>query len=150
MTTTDVVIVERRIAALPETVFSFFTDRDRWLSWMGVDGRFAFQPGGDYRTQVTGDNHAAGTFLEVDPPRRLVFTWGWEGGDQSVPAGSSTVEISLVPDGDGTLLRLVHTGLPSQARVPHGEGWNHYLDRLALRAEGGDPGPDQWMTDPPA
>jgi uncharacterized protein YndB with AHSA1/START domain len=91
-----------------------------------------------------------GSFLEIDPPRRVVFTWGWENSDLLVPPGSSTVEIDLVPDGDGTLLRLVHRGLPPRTRAPHGEGWNHYLDRLVIRAEGGDPGPDPWLTGPPA
>ncbi|MEV0218311.1 SRPBCC domain-containing protein [Streptomyces sp. NPDC050704] len=145
--TAETVTVERRIAARPETVFSFFTDRDRWLSWMGVDGEFTFEAGGAYRTHVNGGNHAVGRFVEIDPPKRLVFTWGWESGDMPVPPGSSTVEISLEPDGDGTLLRLVHHDLPPQARAPHGEGWNHYLDRLAVRAEGGDPGPDAWMRE---
>ena len=140
----DAVVVERRIAARPETVFSFFTDRERWLSWMGVDGQFSFEPDGLYRTRVTGDNHAAGRFLEIDPPKRVVFTWGWESGGVPVPPGSSTVEISLTPDGDGTLLRLIHRDLPPDARAPHGEGWHHYLDRLTVRAEGGDPGSDPW------
>ncbi|MGP3948582.1 SRPBCC family protein [Streptomyces sp. 7N604] len=144
----DVVTVERRIAARPETVFSFFTDRDRWLSWMGADGEFTFEPGGPYRTHVTGDNHASGRFLEIDPPKRVVFTWGWEGGGMAVPPGSTIVEINLEPDGDGTLLRLVHRDLPPQARAPHAEGWNHYMDRLTVRAEGGDPGPDPWMQGP--
>jgi uncharacterized protein YndB with AHSA1/START domain len=147
---TDPVTVERRIAARPETVFTFFTDRERWLSWMGQDGRFAFEPGGAYRTSVTGDYHAAGRFLEIDPPKRVVFTWGWERGDLPVPPGSTTVEITLEPDADGTLLRLVHHDLPPDARASHAEGWNHYLDRLTQRAEGGDPGPDQWLTAPPA
>lgn len=147
---TDVVTVARRIAARPETVFSFFTDRDRWLSWMGVDGEFTFESGGPYRTHVTGGNHAAGRFLEIDPPKRVVFTWGWESGGMPVPPGSTTVEISLEPDGDGTLLRLVHRNLPAEARPPHTEGWNHYVDRLIVRAEGGDPGPDPWMQDSPA
>ncbi|MFJ2578144.1 SRPBCC domain-containing protein [Kitasatospora aureofaciens] len=148
--TTELVTLERRIAARPETVFSFFTDRDRWLSWMGKDGDFAFTPGGAYRTNVTGDNHASGRFVEIDPPKRVVFTWGWEVGIPTVPPGSSTVEITLEPDGEGTFLRLVHRGLPPEARAPHREGWTHYLDRLVVRAEGGDPGPDRWMENAPA
>lgn len=147
--TAEQVTVERRIAARPETVFSFFTDRDRWLSWMGEDGEFSFEPGGAYRTTVNGDNRAAGRFLELDPPKRVVFTWGWETGDMPVPPGSSTVEITLHPDGEGTLLRLVHHDLPVQARAPHKEGWAHYVERLAVRAEGGDPGPDRWMENAP-
>ncbi|MGW1881402.1 SRPBCC family protein [Streptomyces sp. NPDC001970] len=141
------VTVERHILARPETVFGFFTDRDKWLSWMGDDGEFSFTRSGSYRTRVTGDNVAAGRFLEVDPPKRLVFTWGWaEGGMPDVPEGSTTVEITLEPTEDGTLLRLVHRGLPTpEACAAHEEGWTHYTSRLAVRAEGGDPGPDQWM-----
>ncbi|WP_250405395.1 SRPBCC family protein [Streptomyces cellostaticus] len=139
--------LERRIAARPQTVFSFFTDRDKWLSWMGADGSFTFEPGGAYTTNVTGDNQAAGTFVEIDPYRRVVFTWGWEhGGMPDVPPGSTTVTIDLEPDQDGTLLRLTHTGLPTpEACKAHEEGWQHYTQRLATRARGGDPGPDAWL-----
>ncbi|WP_251065710.1 hypothetical protein [Streptomyces sp. ISL-44] len=50
---------------------------------------------------------------------------------------------------DGTLLCLVHSGLPSpEACAAHAEGWQHYVGRLAVRAEGGDPGPDVWMQQP--
>jgi uncharacterized protein YndB with AHSA1/START domain len=142
----DAVIVERRIAARPETVFSFFTDRDKWLSWMGKDGEFHFEPGGPYRTTVTGENVAQGRFVEIDPPERLVFTWGWAEGGMPLPPGSTTVEITLEPVAEGTLLRLVHRGLPSpEACAAHEEGWTHYVDRLATAAAGGDPGPDEWM-----
>ncbi|WP_371670168.1 SRPBCC domain-containing protein [Streptomyces sp. NBC_00289] len=138
--------VERLIAARPETVFSFFTDRAKWLSWMGRDGAFDFSPGGAYRTTVNGENIAEGRFVEIDPPKRLVFTWGWVGGAMPVPPGSTTVEITLEPVPDGTLLRLVHRGLPSpEACAAHEEGWTHYVDRLATVAAGGDPGPDVWM-----
>ncbi|WP_406301529.1 SRPBCC domain-containing protein [Streptomyces sp. NBC_00885] len=142
---TDLVTLERRIDARPETVFSFFTDPNKWLSWMGQDGEFSFRPGGAYRTTVTGQNIAEGHFVEVDPPKRLVFTWGWVDNDLGVPPGSTTVEITLEPDAEGTLLRLVHRDLPSpQARAAHKDGWIHYTDRLATLAEGGNPGPDTW------
>ncbi len=146
--TTDQVTMERRIAARPETVFSFFTDRERWLSWMGRDGEFSFTPGGAFRTNVSGGHHASGRFVAIDPYHRVVFTWGWESGDVPVPPGSSTVEVSLKPDGEGTLLTLVHRDLPPEACAPHRAGWSHHLDRLVIRAEGGDPGPDAWMTEP--
>lgn len=138
-----VVIVERRIKADPETVCSFFTDRDRWLSWQGVEAEIDPRPGGVFRVNVRGDGWAAGQFVTVDPPYHIVFTWGWEGNGSPVPPGSSTVDVTLEPDGeDGTLLRLVHTGLPLPAVDLHRDGWNHYLDRLGVRAAGGDPGPD--------
>jgi uncharacterized protein YndB with AHSA1/START domain len=142
----NAVTVERLIAARPETVFSFFTDREKWLSWMGRDGEFSFVPGGTYRTNVTGENVAEGRFVEIDPPKRLVFTWGWADGEMPVPPGSTTVEITLEPVAEGTFLRLVHRGLPSpEACTAHEEGWKHYTERLAIVAAGGDPGPDAWM-----
>ena len=79
----------------------------------------------------------------VEPPRRIAFTWGWEGDASPVPPGSSTVEVTLEPHGtDSTLLTLVHFGLPLDAIDMHRDGWNHYLDRLVVRSLGGDPGPD--------
>lgn len=148
-TPTDTVTLERRIPARPETVFGFFTDREKWLSWMGADGVFSFEPGGSYRTRITAGNIATGRFLTVEPPERLVFTWGWETGSGPVAAGSTRVEITLEPVPEGTLLHLVHSGLPSEeACVTHAEGWQHYVDRLASRAEGGDPGPDTWLRSP--
>lgn len=140
---TDTVTLERRIAARPETVFGFFTDREKWLSWMGVDGVFSFEPGGAYRTRIGGDNVASGRFLEVDPPKRLVFTWGWDEGGMPVPPGSTTVEITLEPTADGTLLRLVHSGLATpEARAAHAKEWVYHLEYLAVRAEGGQPAHD--------
>ena len=59
-----------------------------------------------------------------------------------ITPGSTTVEITLHPEGDKTRLRLVHRGLPADAVDDHSNGWAHYLERLALRAAGGDPGPD--------
>jgi uncharacterized protein YndB with AHSA1/START domain len=145
----DVVVVERRIAARPATVFSFFTDRDRWLSWQGVDAEIDARPGGTFRMNVRGDGWASGRFLEVDPYERIVFTWGWEDPDSPVPPGSSTVEVTLAADGPaGTRVTLVHTGLPLPAVVPHSAGWNHYLDRLSTRAAGGDPGVDSAVVTP--
>ena len=139
----DLVTVRRSIKATPATVFSFFTDRDRWLSWQGVTAEIDARPGGVFRMNVRGDGWASGRFTAVEPHRRIAFTWGWEGDDSPVPPGSSTVEITLEPDGDGgTLLTLIHSGLPLPAVDVHRDGWNHFLDRLTIRASGGDPGPD--------
>lgn len=87
------------------------------------------------------DTVASGTYLEVTPPERVVFTWGWEGDDE-VPPGSTTVRIDLAADGDATTLSLEHSGLPSdRAAVMHEEGWRFFGARLATAAVGGDPGP---------
>jgi uncharacterized protein YndB with AHSA1/START domain len=83
---------------------------------------------------------AEGNFIELIPDRRVVFTWGWRG-SPTVPPGSSTVEMELVPDGDGTVLRLTHRGLPPEDRSVHSIGWGRYLPRLAKVAAGDDLGP---------
>lgn len=73
---------------------------------------------------------------------------GWEGKGASVPPSSTTVEVTLTPDGEGTLVNLVHRDLPEAAVGPHAEGWDHYLPRLEVTAGGGDAGPDPWVTAP--
>ena len=147
---TDVVEIERRIAARPETVFRYFTDPELFLRWQGVDAELDPRPGGTFRVTVTGRSRvvASGAYVEVDPPRRVVFTWGWEqidglpDGMRGLEPGSSTVEVDLAPEGDGTLLRLRHSGLPAAAmQAVHSEGWGLTLARLAVAAAGGDPGP---------
>ena len=134
-----VVEVERRIAARPETVFSYLTDPERFRRWQGIDAELDPRPGGLFRFKTTAHPHytASGQYVEVDPPTRIVFTWGWEPNDDlaegqhGLPPGSSTVEFLLVPDGDGTLLRLTHSGLPSEVACRfHAMGWESTLDLI--------------------
>jgi uncharacterized protein YndB with AHSA1/START domain len=136
------VVVERYIRARPETVFTFFTDPERWLSWQGVTATIEPLPGGVFRMDVRGDGFASGRFVEVDPPKRLVFTWGWENPALALPPGSSTVEIDVIEAEGGCLVRLTHRDLSEDMRDVHAQGWSHYLDRLVLAAQGTDPGPD--------
>lgn len=141
----DVVRCEVRIDATPETVFQYFTDPEKLCRWMGTEADLDPVPGGALRVNVQGEHVARGAFVEVDPPRRVVFTWGWEGEGQPVPPGASTVEVTLTPEGEGTLVVLVHRDLPSdEMRTAHAEGWTHYVERLAVAAAGADPGPDPW------
>jgi uncharacterized protein YndB with AHSA1/START domain len=125
-------------------VFEFLTDADKMRHWKGDDVTLDPRPGGLYRVDFKGRDVMRGEFVTVEPPHRLVFTWGWESEGNPVPPGSSTVEITLRADGDHTLLRLVHRDLPEAAREQHGTGWDHYLSRLSTIASGGDPGPDPW------
>ena len=92
------------------------------------------------QSEVNGRDVARGEYIEVVPNTRVVFSWGWEGEGSPLPPGSSTVEVTLIPDGNGTIVRLRHLGLPSDQRDAHQEGWDRYMPRLAIAAAGGDPG----------
>lgn len=139
--------VETRIAASPETVFDFFTDPDKMIQWMGRSAELDARRGGTFRCDINGRDVASGEYVEVDRPRRVVFTWGWDGEDSMTEPGSSRVEVLLEPDGDGTHLRLIHSDLPgSEAAERHRHGWGHYLERLSMAAPGGDAGSDPWAT----
>jgi uncharacterized protein YndB with AHSA1/START domain len=147
--TADAVEVAVRIAASPETVFDFFTDPDKMVQWMGRSAELDPRPGGGFRCDINGDSIANGTYVALERPSRVVFSWGWEGENAIATPGSSTVEVLLEPDGEGTELRLIHRDLPSdESAEKHGHGWRHYLDRLAIAAVGEDPGPDEFAEQP--
>ncbi len=135
------VVRELHVDARPETVFGFLVDADRMTRWKGRKATLDPRVGGIYRVEINDQAVARGEYVEIDPPRRVVFTWGWER-HPVVPPGSSTVEVDLAPDGEGTLLRLTHRGLPDAEVDQHADGWDHFLPRLAVAAPGGDPGPD--------
>jgi uncharacterized protein YndB with AHSA1/START domain len=141
--------VERElvIAAKPETVWELLVDPAKTPAWMGMQSWSDPKPGGLYRVEVLPDNIARGEYVELDPPHKLVFTWGWEADGNPVPAGSSTITFELEPEGEGTRLRFVHSGLPSaEAAGSHAHGWDHYFERLSIVAQGGDAGPDPWLS----
>jgi len=136
---------EQHITAPPATVFAFLTDPAKILSWMGAEATTEAHPGGIYLVKgVGGDRNRAarGEFREVVPVHRLAYSFGWEGSDEVSP-GSTLIEIDLLERNGGTLLRMTHSGLPNaEQRAKHGEGWKHYVGRLAIAAAGGNPGPD--------
>lgn len=136
---TNAVELQVRLNGPPEEVFLYLTEPERYIMWQGVKAELDPRPGGAYRVWMDTNTVASGEFVEVDAARRVVFTWGWEG-DQGVPPGSTTVELTLEADGDGTVLSLRHTGLPDgEAAALHEEGWRHFTARLALAARGADP-----------
>ena len=136
---------EITIAATPETIWPFLVDGDRHVEWMGTVADLDARAGGTYCVLVGGKNRSLGEYVEVVPHEKVVFTFGWDAAEHGIPPGSTTVEITLHPEGAATRVRLVHRGLPDDALADHGFGWAHYLGRLATAATGGDPGPD----DPP-
>ena len=151
VTETTAMVRELEIAASPETVWGFLVDPAKAERWMGQSCTFDARPGGEYRCDVVPGHVAVGSFVEVEPARRLVFTWGWEPSDfkgpgMAVTPGASTVEIDLEREGDGTRMRFVHRDLPTaDATASHAHGWDHYLGRFAIAASGEDPGRDTWL-----
>jgi uncharacterized protein (TIGR03086 family) len=131
-----------------DDTFALITEPDRLRRWQVITARVDLRAGGDFRWTIIPGNSAGGTFTEVDPGRRAVFTWGWEG-SADLPPGASTVIITLEPAAGGTLVHLVHEGLTGEQAASHAAGWNHYLDRLVRAAADGDAGADEWAAAPP-
>jgi uncharacterized protein YndB with AHSA1/START domain len=135
------ITVERRISASPSVVYAYLTDSELWARWQGIGAAIEAAPGGIFSMAMGNGMRARGQFVELVEDSRVVFTWGWID-HPAVPPGSSTVQIDLVAEGTGTIVKLTHTGLP-EAEVPiHVAGWDHYLPRLAIVAEGKNPDPD--------
>jgi len=133
--TTETTSVERTI-----TIAATRIEIDRW------------EPGATFTHHFDGGEHPSlrGKVIECSAPHRLVFTFGWERSGEEpppVPSGSSTIEVELTPEGDGTSVRFLHRDLPNaEAATSHAHGWDHYLSRLETVAGGDDPGDDPWLT----
>ena len=150
-TETRTITVERRMNGAPEVAFSYFTDPAKHVLWQGTEAELDPRPGGIYFVRMTPVSRIRGRYVEVDFPRRIVLEWGIEADPDpamppvvySVPAGSTLVEISFVPDGGGTLVRVVQSGLRHDEAAGFTTfGWTGYLDRLIKVVAGGAPGPD--------
>lgn len=122
-----------RIDAPPAAVFPYLVDAALLVRWMGEHAELTPEPGGTFAVDIRGVP-VRGEYVLVEPPTRVVFTWGVPGSD-AVPAGSTTVEITLVADGDATVLELEHRDLPPEEIGRHGEGWEHFLPRLGLAVQ---------------
>jgi uncharacterized protein (TIGR03086 family) len=127
-----------------DQTFALITEPERMRRWFAVTLRMELRAGGDYRWTVVPGQHASGTFTEVEPGKRVVFTWGWEGSDV-VPPGASTVTITLEPCDGGTQVTLEHSGLPDEDQEKgHEGGWTEFLSRLARAGRDGDAGYNNW------
>jgi uncharacterized protein (TIGR03086 family) len=130
-----------------DEAFALITEPDRLRRWKTVSARVELRAGGQYRWTVVPGHVATGTFIEVDPGRRIVFGWGWEG-DTDLGPDASTVTITVEPAEGGTLVRLVHADLTDEQAASHLMGWNHFFERLQRAASTGDAGPDEWAAVP--
>lgn len=122
-----------RFAGPPGLVWAVWTRPELIRSWFGSSHGFRahdiavdLRPGGNWSLRnVNGPitEHVSGTYHEVEPTRRLVYSYHFEGTDFF-----STVSIDLTPEADGTRLHFLQTGFPdAQARIEHARGWPHAL-----------------------
>ncbi len=136
------------LSVTPDEAFALITDPERLRRWQAVTAVVDLRAGGTYRWTVSPGHVAAGTYREVEPGRRIVFGWGWEGSDE-LPPDASTVTVTVEPsEAGGSVVTLVHDGLDENQAKAHAEGWTHYLERLERLAATGDAGVDQWSTAP--
>lgn len=135
--------LERSFAAPPEDVFDAWTNPqvlERWWTVQSSEGapkcEVDLRVGGRYVLRMRdedGELHVVGgEYREVDRPRRLVYTWRWEGDGGPHPGHVSVVTVEFRADGEVTTVVLEHSGLASeQSRTRHGAGWQAVLERLA-------------------
>ena len=133
----------------PDEAFALITEPERLRRWQTVSAVGALRAGGEYRWTITPGHVAAGTFREVEPGRRIIFGWGWEGNDDLKPDASTvTVTVTVEPADGGSRVTPVHEGLTEEQAAMHAEGWNHYFERLQKVATTGDASQDEWAFAP--
>src|SRR5215469_16144499 len=128
----EAVTASVHINAPPERVYEYFTRPEAIVSWMGEYALLEAEPGGQFVLDIKGAP-VRGRFLELDPPHRLLISWGYAGSDR-LPPGASTVEVRLTADHGGTRVELQHRDLPPSEQPGHVSGWTHYLARLEIAA----------------
>lgn len=132
---------EIEIKATPEKVYAAWTKAEQLPKWFGprtggslqVD-HFDCSVGGRYDVTMLfadGDRvQIVGKYQELDPPKKLVFTWQWT--DSPTTSNETLVTVDLVPTAIGTHLTLTHERfLSAEARSQHQQGWGPLLERLA-------------------
>ena len=129
--------IKRRLKAPPAKVYTAWTDPEKVKGWMGTAEmrpshvECDLRVGGRYRWVMiapSGEEHdVRGVYREIVPNEKLVFTWAWK----STPERESLVTVLLKPDGDGTLLTLMHEQFfDEDARDRHNDGWSNCLDKM--------------------
>jgi uncharacterized protein YndB with AHSA1/START domain len=131
------------LPASVEEVFRHLTDPAAMIRWMGQHAVLEPEPGGVFEVDINGVP-VRGRYTEVEPPHRVVVSWG-VAGNAEMPPGTTEVEFTLTPTSSGTRLRLVHRDIPDSQASMHAVGWDHFLSRLVIAASGTDPGPDPWL-----
>jgi uncharacterized protein YndB with AHSA1/START domain len=138
--TTEPVELRRIIEAPRDEVFTAWTDPEELRRWWGP-GEFTcpeadvdLRPGGRYRLVMqpsAGEPFVlGGTYHEVEPPARLVYTWRWETGP-AADGSESLVTVEFHDHGERTELVLRHSDFPeAHGEAPYRMGWEGGLVKL--------------------
>jgi uncharacterized protein YndB with AHSA1/START domain len=118
------------IRARRDTVFRYFTDSRRWADWWGAGSRIDPEVGGSVLVRYPNGVEAGGEVLAIEPPVRIVFSYGYASG-RPIPLGASRVTVELDEVADGTLLRLRHELADAGVRDQHVQGWRYQLSLFA-------------------
>jgi uncharacterized protein YndB with AHSA1/START domain len=129
--------IKRRFKAPPAHVFAAWIDPEKMSRWMGPGEIVApaiecdLRVGGRYRIVMrkpTGEEFdVRGVYREIVPDEKLVFTWTW----QHTAEIETLVTLAFTPDGDGTLMTLVHEQFgDDDMRDRHDTGWNGAFIKL--------------------
>lgn len=136
---TETVVVERVINASQETLWEMWTESEKISTWLSKDAELDPRVGGVAKLIMGGNAHkdnpvgSNGEYLVVEPYSHLEFTWGFDNEAIGVPQGSSVVAVDLIPQAEGTLVRVSHSGLPAgRDTSPYSErkGWATMLEHL--------------------
>jgi len=144
--------MERLLPGPVERIWAYLTESDLRRSWLAagemtleVGAPFEFvwrndeltDPPGARPDGFGGEHRMQSRITELDPPRRIAFTWD----------GSGEVSIALDPRGKDVLLTLIHRRVPDRATLLGvSSGWHAHLDVLEARARFARPAPfwDEW------
>ena len=138
------------IAAPRELVFEFLSQSDRWAAWWGAGSTIEPRAGGPILIRHPGAIEFVGEVREIDPPARIVFTYGNATGTP-IPPGGSLVTIALEPIDAGTRLHLTHAFAEPAVRDEFVQGWRFQLALFAnavANVQHADPSPlvDGWLS----
>jgi uncharacterized protein YndB with AHSA1/START domain len=124
--------LERSITICAErsTVFRFFIESQLFADWWGEGSTIDGRVGGTLSIRYPNGLLASGKILEMEPPERIVFTYGYDAG-KPFPPGESRVVITLKEHSDGTVLTLRHELSDASLRDEHIQGWRYQLALFA-------------------
>jgi len=117
------------IGAPRETVFRYFTDSERFAAWWGAGSSIDPRPGGAVRIRYPNAVMASGSVVEIEPPARIVFTYGYEGEGKPIAPGGSTVTVILTSERGGTRVALTHAceNVDPAVGAEHVQGWRYQM-----------------------